>query len=175
MSAESRNHSSQNLFESVLESLPETARHRKAWLALLRCFSSIERVLMQHFSQEFNSSIPRYDVLTALVLTDRGLTMGELASMLMVTKGNITGVVKRLQQERLVKKVTSKEDARIQLVTISPRGRKLWDTMHADYDRIISELLSGQSGAQLQELTLALDQTRASVEKNRGESQENRP
>jgi DNA-binding MarR family transcriptional regulator len=165
----------ETVFESVLESLPKTARHRKAWLALLRCFSSIERVLMQHFSQEFNSSIPRYDVLTALVLSDRGLTMGELASMLMVTKGNITGVVKRLQQERLVKKVTSKEDARISLVTISPRGRKLWDTMHADYDRIISELLSGQSGAQLQELTLALDQARNSVEKNLSASRQGSP
>lgn len=154
----------ETLFKSVLESLPKTARHRRAWLALLRCFSSIERVLMQHFSQEYDSSIPRYDVLTALALSDGGLSMGELASMLMVTKGNITGVVRRLQQERLVKKVTSKEDRRVQSVTISPRGRKLWGSMHADYDRIISELLVGQSGAQLQELANMLDHTRKAVE-----------
>ena len=152
------------VFDSVLESLPESARHRRAWLALVRCFTSIERELMRHFSQEFDSSIPRYDVLTALVLCERGLTMGELASMLMVTKGNITGVVKRLQQERLVKKVTSKDDARISLVTISPRGRKLWETMHKDYDRIISTLLAGQSAAQLRDLASALERTRASVE-----------
>jgi hypothetical protein len=47
--------------------------------------------------------------------------------------------------------------------------------MHADYDRIISELLSGQSGAQLQELTLALDQARNSVEKNLSASRQGSP
>ena len=36
--------------------------------------------------------------------------MGELATMLQVTKGNITGVVRRLKQDGLVRKVTSKVD-----------------------------------------------------------------
>lgn len=154
-----------NLFETVLESLPKDAHHRRTWLALLRCFSSIERVLMQHFAQEYYSSLPRYDVLTALALNENGLTMGDLASMLMVTKGNITGVVRRLEQDRLVKKVRSKKDRRVQSVTISAKGRKLWATMHADYDRIISTILSGQSDKQAQALARALERTRKSVEK----------
>ena len=79
------------VFQLVLESLPARAHHRRAWLGLVRCFSSIERVLMQHFAEKFNSSLPRYDVLTALALTPGKLTMGDLAAMLMVTKGNITG------------------------------------------------------------------------------------
>ena len=65
-------------------------------MALLLCFSRIERTLMQHFAQEYNSSLPRYDVLTALALDKSGLTMGDLAFMLQVTKGNVTGVVRRL-------------------------------------------------------------------------------
>jgi DNA-binding MarR family transcriptional regulator len=83
--------------------------------------------------------------------------------MLMVSKGNITGVVQRLKSDGLVKKVTSKQDRRIQSVTISPEGRRLWEAMHADYDRIISELLSGQSVAQVQALTKALQKTLDSV------------
>ena len=74
------------IYDLVLESLPKRAHHRRAWLSLVRCFSSIEHVLMRHFSEEFNSSLPRYDVLTALALTPKGLTMGELATKLMVTK-----------------------------------------------------------------------------------------
>ena len=152
-----------DLFETVLVSLPKDAHHRRAWLALLRCFSRIERVLMQYIAQEYNSSLPRYDVLTALAFNAEGLTMGELATMLMVSKGNITGVVQRLKSDGLVKKVTSKQDRRIQSVTISPEGRRLWEAMHADYDRIISELLSGQSDAQVQTLTRALQKTLDSV------------
>jgi DNA-binding MarR family transcriptional regulator len=148
-----------DLFETVLGSLPKDAHRRRAWLALLRCFSRIERVLMQHIALQYNSSLPRYDVLTALAFNPQGLTMGELATMLMVSKGNITGVVQRLKSDGLVKKVTSKQDRRIQSVTISAEGRRLWEAMHVDYDRIISELLSGQSDAEVQALTRALQKT----------------
>jgi len=155
----------ENLFDSVLDFLPEEAHQLRAWLALLRCFSSIERVLMQHIAQEYNSSLPRYDVLTALALKRDGLTMGDLASMLKVSKGNITGVVSRLKHDGLVKKVTSKQDRRVQSVTISPKGQKLWESMHADYDRIISSLLSGLTERQVKALTQTLEFTLDAVEK----------
>ena len=158
------------VFGLVLESLPKAAHHRRTWLSLVRCFSSIERVLMQHFAEEYNSSLPRYDVLTALALSPSGLTMGELASMLVVTKGNITGVVRRLKSDGLVRKVTSKKDRRIQSVTISAKGKRLWSKMHEDYDRIISEILSGQSNKDLQTLTGFLEETRLAVLKQTSES-----
>jgi DNA-binding MarR family transcriptional regulator len=153
------------LFETVLNSLPPDAHHRRAWLALLNCFSRIERILMQHIAQEYNSSLPRYDILTALALHKHSLTMGELATMLGVTKGNITGVVRRLSHDGLVRKVTLKEDRRIQSVSITPEGRKLWVAMHDDYDRIISRLLSGQTNDQVKSLTRALKQTLKAVDK----------
>lgn len=153
-----------NLFDSLLDYLPEDADRLRAWLALLRCFSSIERVLMQYIAQEYNSSLPRYDVLTALALNPGGLTMGDLASMLKVSKGNITGVVSRLKHDGLVKKVTMKQDRRVQSVSISPQGQKLWESMHADYDRIISELLSGIPTARVRALTQTLEETLDAVE-----------
>ncbi|MEJ8566187.1 MarR family winged helix-turn-helix transcriptional regulator [Elongatibacter sediminis] len=153
------------LFDLILDHLPEAAHRRRAWLALLRCFTRIERELMQHFAQEYNSSLPRYDVLTALALSDNGLTMGDLATLLRVSKGNITGVVRRLKEDGLVRKVTSRKDRRVQSVTISPEGRRLWKRMHDDYDRLISELLAGRSDGQVQSLTRALERTLAAVNK----------
>lgn len=151
------------LYEAVLESLPEDAYHRRAWLALLRCYSRIERELMQSIAQKYDSSLPRYDVLTALAMNEDGLTMGELATILKVSKGNITGVVRRLKSDGLVKKVTSREDRRIQSVTISPQGLRLWEEMHEDYDRIITQLLSGRSVQQLRALIKTLERTIKSV------------
>ena len=153
------------LFDKVLDSVPTEAHHLRAWFSLLRCFSSIERVLMQYIAQEYNSSLPRYDVLTALAMNKKGVTMGDLAVMLMVTKGNITGVVRRLEQDGLVKKVNSKKDRRIQTVTISVKGLKLWNTMHQDYDRIISTLLSDVSDAEIKSLTNSLEKTINKIEK----------
>lgn len=158
------------VFESVLASLPENAHYRRAWLELVRCFTSVERVLMRHFAQEFNSSLPRYDVLTALALTDDELTMGELAAMLMVTKGNITGVVRRLKEDELVRKTTSKIDRRIQVVSISAKGRRLWSKMHDDYDRIISNVMRARSTKEIQQLTKELEKMRMSVEESSAES-----
>ena len=155
-----------NLYESVLESLPKDAHCSIAWLALVRCFSSIESVLMRHFAQEYNSSLPRYDVLTALVLNRGGLTMSELAAMLEVTKGNITGVVRRLKEEKLALKSTSSKDRRVQSVKISARGLRLWHAMHADYERIVSALLNGQSEAQIIALVSALRQTHKFIQTN---------
>ena len=157
-----------NLYESVRQSLPADARERIVWLALVRCFNSIERVLMRFFAQEYNSSLPRYDVLTALALHRQGLTMGDLAAMMMVTKGNITGVVRRLKQEKLVLTATSATDRRVQRVRISARGLRLWEKMHADYDRIIADLLAGQAPGELDALVTALRRTRQLAEENAG-------
>ncbi|HNP35924.1 MAG TPA: MarR family transcriptional regulator [Woeseiaceae bacterium] len=156
----------QNLYQTVLQSLPDNSHQQIAWLELVQCFSSIERVLMRQFAQVYNSSLPRYDVLTALALNRKGLTMGDLAELLDVTKGNITGVVRRLKHDQLVLKNTSKQDRRVQSVKISASGMRLWKKMHAEYDRLISELMAGQSEEQTQELVSGLKRTRRLVEKN---------
>ena len=160
--------SEESLYEIVIDSLPATARHRRAWMSLVRCFSSIEAVLMRFFAQKYNSSLPRYDVLTALAMHPGGLTMGELSAMLMVTKGNVTGVIRRLEQDKLVRKKTSKTDRRVQSVTISKPGLRLWEKMHADYDEIISTLMGGASRADEKVMMAALDKTRINAENNIG-------
>ena len=158
--------SEKSLYESIIETLPKGAHHRTAWLALVGCFSSIERVLMRHFAKRYNSSLPRYDVLTALSLNRKGLTMGDLADLLQVTKGNITGVVRRLETEKLVLKKASTTDRRVQSVKISAKGIRLWNKMHEDYDLIVSKLLSGQSETQIHALVKALSKARNVIETN---------
>jgi len=158
--------SDKNLYEVVIDALPAGARHRRAWMSLVRCFSSIESILMRFFAKNYNSSLPRYDVLTALAMHPDGWTMGELSELLMVSKGNVTGVIRRLEEDELVIKKTSSVDRRVQSVRISAQGRRLWDKMHADYDAIISSLMKGQSVSDLDALVRVLDQARDAVESN---------
>ena len=154
---------SPDIYKAVQDSLPEGDVRHSAWLTMIRCFSSIERVLMRHFAQVYQSSLPRYDVLTALALHRDGLTMGDLASMLMVTKGNITGVVRRLEKDRLVLRRQLKSDRRVQSVKISASGLRLWQRMDEDYRYLIGELLASEDEDRLAALDRALERLRNKV------------
>jgi len=54
--------------------------------------------------REFNTTLPRFDLMAQLERNPDGLKMGELSQRLMVTGGNITGVTDQLVRERLVKR-----------------------------------------------------------------------
>ena len=130
-----------NLFETIVADLPEDDCHMRLWLRLLGCFTSVERTLRKRLRQRFDSSLPRYDVLTALARYSEGLTMGQLARELMVSKGNVTGVVRRLVNNGLATQSTVSADRRRQLVALTPKGRSEWTRMHAEYRSLIAETL----------------------------------
>ena len=136
----------------------------RTWLAMVASFTSVERSLRRRFSETFRSSLPRYDVLTALTQFPEGLTMGQLASKLMVSKGNITGVVRRLQDDHLVRQARSSEDRRVQVVTLTSKGNELWNQMNAQYRAVIDELLQGLSKTASSELTQNLIQAQRKID-----------
>jgi DNA-binding MarR family transcriptional regulator len=90
--------------------------------------------------------------------------MGQLASKLMVTKGNITGVVRRLHEHRYVRQATSRTDRRVQVVTLTTKGRGLWNEMHAEYRAVIEDLMSPVSKAQAKALTENLIQVQQVID-----------
>ena len=138
-----------NLFESMVRDIPEEDHYVRLWFSLLGCFTGIERALRRRFRQEFDSSLPRFDVLTALVTFPNGLTMSELAAKLGVSKGNVTGVVGRLRNDGLVDQIRQEDDRRVQLVVITDAGRTQWETMQVHYrqviERIFTELTEGDA------------------------------
>ena len=136
----------------------------RVWLAMVGCFTSVERSLRRRFTSVFRSSLPRYDVLTALANFPDGLTMGQLASKLMVSKGNITGVVRRLQQGKFVSQARSREDKRIQVVTLTAKGQKLWQQMHTEYRTVINELLAELPRSESKDLTEGLIQAQETID-----------
>lgn len=145
-----------NLFESSIDALAGDDHRMRVWLSLVGCFTSIERSLRGRFNRQFRSSLPRYDVLTALAQYPDGLTMGQLAAKLMVSKGNITGVVRRLQDTRYVRQSTSREDRRVQRVTLTSRGQQLWQEMEQEYRSVIDDMLTELGDAEANSLSQQL-------------------
>ena len=145
-----------SLYHAMLEQTPAEDRAIRLWFALLDAFTGIERVLRRRLQTEFDTSLPRFDVLTALISFPGGLSMSELAAHLGVTKGNVTGVVRRLSADGWVEQRRHAADRRVQRVLITPAGEAAWQAMRSRYREIVEELLGSVPEAEVEALTSAL-------------------
>ena len=124
----------------------------KLWLRLLACATRVEDQIRNRLRQQFDTTLPRFDLLAQLERHPEGLSMRELSQRLMVTGGNVTGVVDQLEAESLVQRQPHASDRRSFTVTLTPTGRRLFRRMAATHEAWVVELLGGWSAAQKTEV-----------------------
>jgi len=73
--------------------------------------------------------------------TDGSLTMGALARAVGVTEKTITGVVDRLERDRLAHRERDPADRRVVHVRLAPRGAALYRRIDAGIDSKLAKLL----------------------------------
>jgi len=78
----------------------EEERALRVWIALARCYSTFARSVTCGVS-EYGLTTPQFGVLEALLHLGP-LSLGELADKLLVTGGNVTYVMDRLEEQGLV-------------------------------------------------------------------------
>jgi len=131
-----------------LGSAPCMAKQRlRVWLRLLKATKLVEATIRENLRVEFDSTLPRFDVLAALYRFDDGLKMSELSAALRVSNGNVTGIVERLVADGLVLRVPVAGDKRATLVRLSNKGKERFDRMaaaHAGWVDAILEDLSDE-------------------------------
>ena len=81
---------------------PAGKQRLRLWIRLLRTARAIEAELRERLRVEFATTLPQFDVLAALARKDTGMTMTELSRFLMVSNGNVTGIIDRLVSDKLV-------------------------------------------------------------------------
>ena len=114
----------------------------RVWLRLLTCTTLIEHEVSGRLRSDFDTTLPRFDLMAQLARFPEGLGMGELSERLMVSGGNITGITDNLERDELVERVTLPEDRRARKVRLTDKGRVAFDKMAADHKTWIEELLS---------------------------------
>jgi len=137
----------------------------RLWLRMLTCTTLIEGEVRRRLREHFDVTLPRFDLLAQLDRAPDGMTLGELSRRMMVTNGNITGLVDRLEEQGLVKRRTSPRDRRSQFVSLTAAGRRTFRTIartHADW---IAEMFAGLSDTELEPLMGLLAKTKASAGK----------
>ena len=79
----------------------------RLWLRLLACENLIEQTVRTRLRVAFDITLPQFDVLSELEHAGNALTMSQLSQKLMVSNGNVTGVVDRLERDGLVRRRAS--------------------------------------------------------------------
>jgi DNA-binding MarR family transcriptional regulator len=120
-------------------------RHSKrslsVWLRLYRSVSTIERELQARLSKQFGVSLSRFDVLSQLDRAVDGLTMGELSDRLLVSNGNVTGLISRLVDDGLVSRETAPGDRRSFRVRLTRSGQSGFAEMAAAHEKWVTDIL----------------------------------
>jgi DNA-binding MarR family transcriptional regulator len=149
-------------------SAPELAKDGKErlrlWLRLLRASRTIEAELRERLKREFDTTLPRFDVMAALYRAPEGMLMSDLSRFLLVSNGNVTGIVDRLVSEGLVLRARRNGDRRTSIVRLTRAGSDLFRTMAAAHEEWISELLSEVSDNDTRRLTAMLKSFRSNWE-----------
>lgn len=128
---------------------PDTRPALRTWLRLLACTNIIEGRVRGALREQFGTTLPRFDLLAQLdaAATDApaGITMSELSRRLMVTNGNLTGLVDRLAREGLVARAVSAPDRRAQMISLTTAGKRALDAMTPVHATWIGDMFEGLS------------------------------
>lgn len=126
----------------------------RLWLRLLTCAELIEDQVRTRLRTEFATTLPRFDVLAQLERAPDGLTMSVLSSRLMVSNGNVTGLVEAMARDGLVERRVNPADGRSALISATAAGQALFARMAPAHQGWIDGLMAGMSRA---EMVLALE------------------
>ena len=135
----------------------------KLWLRLLSCTNLVEAEVRARLRAEFDTTLPRFDLMAQLERHAGGLKMNELSRRLMVTGGNVTGLTDELEREGVVSRSPSPDDRRAWIVSLTPKGRRSFEAMASEHEQWVLELFSGLDMKTVRQLYAQLGQLRVHV------------
>jgi DNA-binding MarR family transcriptional regulator len=130
------------------------------WVRLLACAKIGEKQLRRRFENEFDTTLPRFDVLATLYRTPDGLRMSDLSRALLVSNGNVTLIVRQLQDQGLVVSRTDPQDARSAIVSLTDAGRQRFIVLAEAHHQWIREIFASVPASQMRDLAETLGELR---------------
>jgi DNA-binding MarR family transcriptional regulator len=126
------------------------------WIRLLGVTRASENHLREYLRLKHDTTLPRFDVLAALYRRREGVTMSDLSRMLLVSNGNATAVVDRLEGDGHVRRTPSEVDRRTVHVALTPEGLKAFEAMAEGHEAEVARLFADLSEEELDQMTAIL-------------------
>jgi DNA-binding MarR family transcriptional regulator len=118
-----------------------------AWLRLARVFQKID-ARSERFFHKHKLNTAQFDVL-AQVGAASGMTQQELAAALLVTKGNISQLLVKLEQAGLIAR---RQDGRSNYLSLTERGQAKFEEVVPQQEAQIADLMAPLSADEQHEL-----------------------
>ncbi|HVU09963.1 MAG TPA: MarR family transcriptional regulator [Phototrophicaceae bacterium] len=136
----------------------------KLWLRILSVTKLIENEVRGNLRESFKTTLPRFDVMAELYrYHPKGLRMGEISQNLMVTNGNITGIIDQLAKEGLAERSADPDDGRVFVVRLTSAGKKRFEKMARLHRDWIDGLMAGLNAEERDQLLELLSKLRNSL------------
>ena len=114
----------------------------RLWLRMLSITKSISQEIRRRLRVEFDMTLPQFDILAQLYREPDGLRLGELSRRTMVTNGNVTGLVDRLEADGLVERTNLDDDRRVTVAKLTKRGRDWFAELARTHEGWVKDLMS---------------------------------
>ncbi len=135
----------------------------RLWLRLLATNTLIETEIRRRLRERFDVTLPRFDLMAQLERKPHGMTLGELSQRMMVTNGNVTGLVDRLLAEEVISRKQHKSDRRSHIVSLTEKGRKQFARMAKEHEDWIAAMFGELTQSECVALTKMLGKLKTSV------------
>jgi len=159
--------------ETLTTHMPKGGKSElRFWLRMLACTNMIEGEIRSRLREQFSVTLPRFDLMSQLEREPDGLRLSDLSRRMMVTNGNVTGLIDRLERENLVDRRVSEEDRRVTFVALSAAGRAQFAEMAREHEVWVADMFADLSADQMDGLMELLAATKASVQRSMAGNEE---
>jgi DNA-binding MarR family transcriptional regulator len=128
-----------------------TAYTTSLWVRFLR-FSLQSHKKLEDDLHKVGLTPPQFYVLATIGYAG-GLPFGEIGAKMMVTVSNLTGIVDRLEEKKLVLRKRDENDRRVVHVVLTDKGAKLYKSTLPLFEKSVSEVFSILDSAQQKALS----------------------
>ena len=133
----------------------------RLWLRMLTLTQLVEKQVRTQLREQFETTLPRFDLMAQLERNPDGLKMNELSRRMMVSGGNVTGITDQLVAEGLVERVQVEGDRRAYRVRLTPHGHALFGEMALQHEDWIVNAFEGLSSDEAESLHRLLGKVKA--------------
>ena len=146
---------------------PLSKRRLRLWLRMLRTTRQTEAALRDFLRETYDTTLPRFDVMAALERAQDGLKMSELSRQLLVSNGNVTGIIERLVRAGMVERVPIRDDRRVMRVRLTAAGAEKFSAMARDHEALIDKRFAGLADDDLDHLAEQFAKLKSARQKGR--------
>lgn len=125
----------------------------KLWMRLLRVTRLAESDLRDYLRVTHGTTLPRFDVMAALYRKRDNVTMSELSRLLLVSNGNATAVVDRLEADGLVRRTQSEADRRTIFVAPTAEGIAMFERWANGHEAEVDRIFNGMTAEELEQVS----------------------